>query len=129
MLNNYIADNEVTWFTAAIYDENDNFLGDTKTHIIDATREWGRWTICKKINTRDFRPNTQTYEVGRSGYGDDCGLCVRSYHARTRKIEAQNLREEKRMLAEINYCRVCDFILPAGSGDCWKCANPGFVQN
>ena len=34
------------------------------------------------------------------------------------------MTEEKRMLAEINYCRVCDFILPVGSGDCWKCANP-----
>ena len=84
MLSNYIADHEVTWFTAAIYDENDNFLGDTKNHIIDDTK-WESVTICKKINTHNFRPNTQTYEVGRSGYGNDCGLCVRSYHARNRR--------------------------------------------
>ena len=94
MLNsNYIADNEVEWFTASIYDENDNFLGNSKNHIIDSPTSW---TICKKINTFNFHPNTQTYDSGYR-YGWDCGLCVRSYHARNRREEAEELREEKRL--------------------------------
>ena len=95
MLNsNYIADNEVDWFTASIYDENDNFLGNSKNHIIDSPTSW---TICKKINTFNFHPNTQTYDSGYRGYASDCGLCVRSYHARNRREEAEELREEKRL--------------------------------
>ena len=66
--------NNQDWYTPAVYDDQGNYKYSGADHIV---RDDGK-TLCGRIDTLNHFPGTGTYNTGKIGLTNECGLCIRS---------------------------------------------------